>query len=59
MSVRQAPHPISTARIAYLDKLVERARLAAAEFAQLCGGTEYAVEALEAAEAIYQMMGGK
>jgi hypothetical protein len=29
---------------------------AAAEFAQLCGGTENAVEALQAAEAIYQKM---
>lgn len=34
MNVRQASVPLSSARIAYLDKLVERARLAAAEFAQ-------------------------
>jgi acetaldehyde dehydrogenase/alcohol dehydrogenase len=34
MSVRHAQKPMSSTRKAYLDKLVERAKLAAAEFAQ-------------------------
>jgi len=34
-----------------LDRLT-----AAAEFAQLCGGTDNAIEALEAARAIYETM---
>jgi acetaldehyde dehydrogenase/alcohol dehydrogenase len=34
MSLRQSPKPLSAARKAYLDKLVENAKLAAAEFSQ-------------------------